>query len=93
MEITDIKIRKVAGEGKLKAYVAVTFDQCFVVHNVRIIEGKGGITIAMPSRRTKAGVFKDVAHPIHSDFREMMQTKILELYNSVDFYNDSSVEI
>lgn len=63
MEVTDIRIRKVSAEGKLKAYVTVTFDECFVVHNVKIIEGKSGMFIAMPSRRTKTE-YKDIAHPI-----------------------------
>jgi len=81
MDITDIRIRKVGTEGKLKAYVTVTFDDCFVVHNVKIIEGKNGAFIAMPSRKTKKGEYKDVAHPINSDFRGMLQDKILEEYD------------
>lgn len=64
MEITDIRIRRVSSEGKLKAYVTVTFDNCFVIHNVKIIEGKAGAFIAMPSRKTKTGEYKDIAHPI-----------------------------
>ena len=80
MDITDIRIRKVGTEGKLKAYVTVTFDDCFVVHNVKIIEGKNGAFIAMPSRKTKKGEYKDVAHPINSDFRGMLQEKILDEY-------------
>lgn len=80
MEITDIRIRKVGTEGKLKAYVTVTFDDCFVVHNVKIIEGKNGAFIAMPSRKTKKGEYKDVAHPINSDFRGALQEKILKEY-------------
>ncbi len=80
MEITDIRIRKVSAEGKLKAYVTVTFDDCFVVHNVKIIEGKNGAFIAMPSRKTKKGEYKDVAHPINSDFRGELQDRILEEY-------------
>ena len=80
MQITDIRIRNVAAEGKLRAYVTVTFDDCFVVHNVKVIEGKTGIFIAMPSRKTKAGEYKDVAHPIHSDFRNDLQKQILEAY-------------
>ena len=80
MEITDIRIRKVSTEGKLKAYVTVTFDDCFVVHNVKIIEGKNGAFIAMPSRKTKKGEYKDVAHPINSDFRGVLQERILEEY-------------
>jgi stage V sporulation protein G len=91
MEITDIRIRKVAGEGKLKAYVTVTFDECFVVHNVKIIEGKSGVFIAMPSRKTRTGEYKDVAHPIHPDFRAGLQKKILERYESGS--DDQSLEI
>ncbi|HAL94103.1 MAG TPA: septation regulator SpoVG [Rectinema sp.] len=82
MEVTDIRIRKVSAEGKLKAYVTVTFDECFVVHNVKIIEGKSGMFIAMPSRRTKTGEYKDIAHPICPDFRSKLQEKILAAYNS-----------
>jgi stage V sporulation protein G len=93
MEITDIKVRKVAGEGKLKAYVTVTFDECFVVHNVKIIEGKTGVFIAMPSRKTRAGDYKDVAHPIHPEFRAELQKKILDKYDSGAVIDDNSVEI
>ncbi|MDR2210349.1 MAG: septation regulator SpoVG [Spirochaetaceae bacterium] len=93
MEITDIRVRKVAGEGKLKAYVTVTFDNCFVVHNVKIIEGKNGVFIAMPSRKTRTGEYKDVAHPIHPDFRAALQEKILEKYDSGNVQDDPSVEI
>lgn len=82
MEITDIRIRKVDSEGKLKAYVTVTFDQCFVVHNVKVIEGRTGVFIAMPSRRTKTGEYKDVAHPINSDFRTELQSRILDAYEA-----------
>ena len=93
MEITDIRVRKVAGEGKLKAYVTVTFDDCFVVHNVKIIEGKTGVFIAMPSRKTRAGDYKDVAHPIHPEFRAEMQQKILDKYDSGAVQDDYTVEI
>ena len=80
MQITDIRVRKVEAEGKLKAYVTITFDNCFVIHNVKIIEGKSGVFIAMPSRKTKSGDYKDVAHPINSDFRQDLQRSILEAY-------------
>jgi stage V sporulation protein G len=83
MQITDIRIRKVSSEGKLKAYVTVTFDNCFVVHNVKVIEGKTGVFIAMPSRKTKTGDYKDVAHPINSDFRSELQQKILNAYETM----------
>ncbi len=81
MEITDIRIRKVEAGGKLKAYVTVTFDNCFVVHNLKVIDGKGGTFIAMPSRKTKTGEYKDVAHPIIPDFRSQLQDKILDEFN------------
>ena len=80
MEITDIRIKKVDGGGKLKAYVTVTFDDCFVVHNLKIISGKAGTFIAMPSRRTKTGEYKDIAHPINSAFRQEIQTRIIDEY-------------
>lgn len=84
MEITDIRIRKVNADGKLKAYVTVTFDESFVVHNVKIIEGDSGVFIAMPSRKTKNGVYKDVAHPINTEFRTVLQNRILDEYNNLD---------
>jgi stage V sporulation protein G len=93
MEITDIRVRKVTGEGKLKAYVTVTFDDCFVVHNVKIIEGKSGVFIAMPSRKTRVGEYKDVAHPINPEFRAELQRRILERYDSGNGEDDLSVEI
>jgi len=80
MDITDIRIRKVEADGKLKAYVTVTFDDCFVIHNVKIIEGKSGTFIAMPSRKTKNGDYKDVAHPINSEFRQVLQERILRAF-------------
>jgi stage V sporulation protein G len=93
MDITDIRVRKVTGEGKLKAYVTVTFDDCFVVHNVKIIEGKSGVFIAMPSRKTRAGEYKDVAHPINPEFRAELQKKILDYYDSGQGEDDPSLEI
>jgi stage V sporulation protein G len=92
MEITDIRIRKVATEGKLKAYVTVTFENCFVVHNVKIIEGKTGVFIAMPSRKTRTGEYKDVVHPITPDFRLFLQDKILEVYDNGNVLDSPEVE-
>ena len=82
MQITELRIRKVEGEGKLRAYVTVTFDNCFVVHNVKIIEGKNGLFIAMPSRKTANGEYKDIAHPICPDFRAELQKRVLDEYNA-----------
>ena len=82
MQITELRIRKVEDEGKLRAYVTVTFDNCFVVHNVNIIVGKSGLFIAMPSRKTANGEYKDVAHPISPEFRTELQNKILDEFNA-----------
>ena len=84
MEITDIRIKKVDAGGKLKAYVSVTFDDCFAVHNLKIITGKDGTFVAMPSRKTSAGEYKDIAHPINSEFRGIIQSKILDHYERAD---------
>ena len=80
MTITDVQIRKTIAEGKLKAYATVTFDDCFVLHNVKLIEGGKGVFVAMPSRRTKTGAYKDIAHPITPEFRSVLQEKILSAY-------------
>ena len=90
MQITELRLRKVENEGKLKAYVTVTFDNCFVVHNVKIIEGKTGLFIAMPSRKTANGEYKDVAHPISPDFRNELQDKILAEFNAGNFVESTS---
>ena len=83
MKITDIRIKNVSTGGKLKAYVTVTFDDCFVVHNLKIISGKAGTFIAMPSRKTKTGEYKDIAHPINSEFRHRIQSEIISEYEKV----------
>ena len=80
MTIRDVRIRKIATEGKMKAIVSVTFDNEFVVHDIKVIEGQNGLFIAMPSRKTPDGEFKDIAHPINTDTREKMQSSILAAY-------------
>ncbi|MBD5433450.1 MAG: septation regulator SpoVG [Treponemataceae bacterium] len=82
MQITELRIRKVMGEEKLRAYVTITFDNCFVVHNVKIIEGKDGLFVAMPSKKTANGEYKDVAHPINPEFRAEIQRRILDEFNA-----------
>ena len=82
MTISDVQIRKTIAEGKLKAYATVTFDDCFVLHNVKLIEGEKGIFVAMPSRRTKTGAYKDIAHPITPEFRSALEEKILSAYET-----------
>jgi len=82
MDITDVRIRKIDVEGKMKAVASVTFDNEFVVHDIKIIESHNGLFIAMPSRKTPDGEFKDIAHPINAEVRERLQTAILEKYES-----------
>ena len=80
MTITDIRIRRIEKEGKMKAVVSVTFDDEFVVHDIKIIDGEKGLFIAMPSRKATDGEYKDIAHPIKSSMREEMQSAILDRY-------------
>ena len=80
MQITDVRIRKVEIEGKMKAVVSITIDEEFVVHDIKIIEGEKGLFIAMPSRKAADGEYRDIAHPINSDTRDRIQKLILEKY-------------
>ena len=80
MQITDVRIRKVEKEGKMKAVVSITIDEEFVVHDIKVIEGDKGLFIAMPSRKAADGEYRDIAHPINSDTRERIQTMILQKY-------------
>ena len=84
MQITDVRIRKVAKEGKMKAVVSITIDNEFVVHDIKVIEGDKGLFIAMPSRKAADGEYRDIAHPINSDTRNMIQTLILEQYEAMN---------
>lgn len=80
MKITDIRIKKINAEGKMKAVVSVTFDDAFVVHDIKLIEGQDKLFTAMPSRKTPDNEFKDIAHPINSEMRLMLENAILEKY-------------
>ena len=80
MTITDVRVRKIAKEGKMKAIVSVTLDNEFVVHDIKVIEGEKGLFIAMPSRKTADGEYRDIAHPINSETRQQMQDVILSEY-------------
>ena len=80
MKITDVRIRKIAKEGKMKAIVSITLDDEFVVHDIKVIDGEKGLFIAMPSRKTTTGEYKDIAHPINSQTREQIQGMILNEY-------------
>lgn len=80
MQITDVRVRKITKEGKMKAIVSITLDNEFVVHDIKVIEGEKGLFIAMPSKRAADGEHRDVAHPINSGTRDMIQRTILEAY-------------
>ena len=80
MQITDVRVRKVTKEGKMKAFVSITLDNEFVVHDIKVIEGEKGLFIAMPSRKAADGEYRDIAHPINSETRERIQSIILEKY-------------
>ena len=83
MKITDVRVRKVAKEGKLKAVVSITLDDEFVVHDIKVIEGEKGLFIAMPSRKATDGEYRDIAHPINSATRDRIQRIILDKYDEV----------
>ena len=80
MKVTDVRVRKITNEGKMKAVVSITLDDEFVVHDIKVIEGEKGLFIAMPSKKATDGEYRDIAHPINSGTRERIQTMILEKY-------------
>ena len=80
MQITDVRVRKITKEGKIKAVVSITLDDEFVVHDIKVIEGEKGLFIAMPSKKATDGEYRDIAHPINSSTRENLQRVILESY-------------
>ena len=83
MQISDIRIRKMNTDGKMKAIVSVTFDNELVIHDIKVIEGKDKYFVAMPSRKTPEGEFKDIAHPINADIRTYLENAILEKYEAL----------
>jgi len=84
MEITDVRVKKLNSDNRLKAIAAITIDDCFVVHELRIIDGKDGLFVAMPSRKMPNGEFKDVAHPINQETRNRIESVVIEAYESLE---------
>ena len=80
MQITDVRVRKITKEGKMRAIVSITIDDEFVIHDIKVIEGEKGMFIAMPSKKATDGEYRDIAHPINSGTRENIQKIILENY-------------
>ena len=92
MQITDVRLRKVNSENRMKAVASVTFDNEFVIHDIKVIESANGLFIAMPSRKTPNGEFKDIAHPINAETREKVQKAILEAYDAPESETEESAE-
>lgn len=92
MQITDVRVRKAAGtsESKLKAYCSVVFDEMFVVHDLRVVEGANGVFVAMPRRKTQEGEYRDLAHPITAEARALIQKAVLDAYNELERENPLS---
>lgn len=84
MKVTDVRLRRISSEGKMRAIASITINDAFVVHDVRIIDGNNGLFVAMPSKRTAEGEFKDIAHPINSETREIIQTAVIKEYENRD---------
>ncbi|MCL6637515.1 MAG: septation regulator SpoVG [Alicyclobacillus sp.] len=84
MQITDVRLRKVNGEGRMKAIASITIDSEFVVHDIRVIDGNNGMFIAMPSKKTPDGAFRDIAHPISAATRQKIQDAVLEVYRRLE---------
>lgn len=80
MQITDVRVRRLTADGKMKAVVSITIDNGFAVHDIKVIEGENGLFVAMPSRKTADEEYRDIAHPINSEVREYVQSLILEKY-------------
>ena len=93
MQITDIRVRKISKEGKMKAVVSITIDEEFVVHDIKVIDGEKGLFIAMPSRKTADGEYRDIAHPINSTTRTEIQNIILTKYEETIVQEEAEAEI
>jgi len=92
MQITDVRVRKITKEGKMKAIVSITLDNEFVVHDIKVIEGEKGLFIAMPSKKSVDGEHRDIAHPINSTTRDMIQNTILRSYEKALTESDFDAE-
>ncbi|MCG1521528.1 septation regulator SpoVG [Staphylococcus epidermidis] len=84
MKVTDVRLRKIQTDGRMKALVSITLDEAFVIHDLRVIEGNSGLFVAMPSKRTPDGEFRDIAHPINSDMRQKIQDAVMKVYDETD---------
>ncbi len=88
MQVTDVRVRRVARDGKMKAVVSITIDNVFVIHDIKVIEGEKGLFIAMPSKKSADGEYRDIAHPINAQTRGMLEQIILEKYEDTALMDD-----
>ncbi|QVK17961.1 septation regulator SpoVG [Mycoplasmatota bacterium] len=84
MKVTNVRIKKIEDKNRLKAVATITFDECFVIHELRLIEGENGMFVAMPSKRNNKGEFRDVCHPITKEFRQEIEEVVLHTYNEAE---------
>ncbi len=92
MQVTDVRVRRVAKDGKMKAVVSITIDNVFVIHDIKVIEGEKGLFIAMPSKKSADGEYRDIAHPINAETRGMLEQIILEKYEESALQDDDSTD-
>ncbi|MBL0389091.1 septation regulator SpoVG [Tumebacillus sp. ITR2] len=93
MQITDVRLRKMNTEGRMKAIASITIDNEFVVHDIRVIDGNNGMFVAMPSKRTPDGEFRDIAHPISSETRQKIQDAVLDVFNKTEDVEEEEATI
>lgn len=84
MQITNIRIRKIESQNRLKAVASITIDDCFVIHEIKVIDGQEGLFVAMPSQKAKNGEFRDIVHPINREARKQMEELIIQKYNELE---------
>lgn len=91
MKVTDVRMRKLATDSRMKALVSITLDEAFVIHDLRVIEGNNGLFVAMPSKRTADGEFRDIAHPINSEMRQEIQAAVMKVYDETEAIDPSEL--
>jgi len=84
MKVTNVRVKKIDDKNRLKAVATITFDECFVIHELRLIEGQNGLFVAMPSKKNNRGEFRDVCHPITKELREEIESIVIEAYNEAE---------
>lgn len=84
MKVTNVRVKKIEDKNRLKAVATITLNECFVIHELRLIEGENGMFVAMPSKRNNKGEFRDVCHPINKEFRQVIEETVLQTYNETE---------